>query len=175
MPTVISRSCFWKPKFKSLARKELPFDLKHKNSNKSSLSPDHPGLSFLWTVAAFDSWMPAKTPIFPSERHILSGSMEGCVCPVTREMLSLGSEVGGDLAGSTALSGQPQRPMAPAEGKAALRCTMPWTRACSSRGEERRTQDAKAHDWKGQQGRVSRSSPKSSFKQWPREEGYSET
>lgn len=85
MPTVISRSCFWKPKFKSLARKELPFDLKHKNSNKSSLSPDHPGLSFLWTAAAFDSWMPAKTPIFPSEKHILSGSMEGCVCPQSHE------------------------------------------------------------------------------------------
>lgn len=50
MPTVISGSCFWKPKRESLAREELPFDLKHKNSSKSSLSPDQQGsLSFgLW-------------------------------------------------------------------------------------------------------------------------------
>lgn len=44
-PTII-RSCFWKPKFELLARKEMLFDLKHKNSNKSSLSPDRQGLSF---------------------------------------------------------------------------------------------------------------------------------
>ena len=66
--TIISRR-FWKPQFKSPARKELPFDPKHKNSNKSSLSPDQQGLSFPSFVTALDSWLPITTSL--SERRIV--------------------------------------------------------------------------------------------------------
>lgn len=53
MLAVINGSCFWKPKFESLAR-EVPFDLKHRNSSKSALLPDQQGLSVLWFMTALD-------------------------------------------------------------------------------------------------------------------------
>ena len=79
MPTVISRGGFWKPEFQSLAR-QLPFDLKHKISNKSSLSSDQHGSSFLWFSTASESGMPIKTPLSPSERHVLRERVNVHVC-----------------------------------------------------------------------------------------------
>lgn len=76
---VISRGGFWKPEFQSLAR-HLPLDLKHKISNKSSLSPDQQGSSFLWFVSASESGLPIKTPLSASERHILRERVNVHVC-----------------------------------------------------------------------------------------------
>lgn len=123
MPTVISRDCFWKPKFQSLAR-QLPFDLKHKISHKSPLSPDQQGHSFLCFVTASESWLPIKTPLSPSERHILRERVNVHVCAcghVGNAMTWIQSrwEPCGQLCTS---QGSLRDPWPLAEGQPALRC-----------------------------------------------------
>lgn len=80
MPAVIRGSCFWKPQCESLAREELPFDLKHETSVNPLYHLTNRASSSFWFVTALDSWVPTKTPLSPSERHILRECVNVDMC-----------------------------------------------------------------------------------------------